>query len=207
MVIGIGIIGWVLYSRHDEGKEWMSPGESVPFIIPLSIGNLGKNKNMYKSKDVNITIILNTVIICAILIMNILFKQYQKKVIRKVDEINISPGDFTVMVSNIPQNKTKDEIKEWLLKHQEGEIKDVNLCYNIKEEILKIDRVNHLKKILNNFNQFKEKNMYKRYDKKNLQKEILILEKDIEMIKNKVQGETSSEKFTGKAFVVFNKQK
>lgn len=145
MIILISIIGWSLYARPRDGGEWVDEDEDPPFIISLSIGNLGKNSDNYKSTEIYVMIALTTLTIIIIFVMHILFKPIQTKVIKKVDEINITPSDFTIMISNIPLDKTKDDIKEWLLTHQDGEICDINLCFDIKEPIYKLRKVNKLK--------------------------------------------------------------
>lgn len=141
----VSITGWVLYSGEKRGHQWMDPDESVPFIIPLSIGNLGKDSEYYETKETNIIILLNSITIFILFCLSSIFKQIQIKVVKKIDEENVSPGDFTVMVSNLPKQKSKDEIKEWLLQHQEGEICGINLCYDLKDSIEKIERITKLK--------------------------------------------------------------
>lgn len=145
MIVLISIIGWSLYARPRDGNEWVDKDEEAPFIISLSIGNLGKNPDNYISPEVYTMIALTTFTIIIIFLLHILFKPVQVKIIKKVDEINITPSDFTVMISNIPIDKTKDDIKEWLLTHQEGEICDINLCFDVKEPICKLRKVNKLK--------------------------------------------------------------
>lgn len=145
MILFTSIVGWILYAKHDRGYQWVEHQETTPFAVSMSIGNLGRDPKKYESADVYVLIALNTIVIVIIFILNILYKQVQIRIVKKVDEINISPGDFTVMVSNIPKDKTRDELKDWLIKHEEGTICDINLCYDIKEPIEKLEKVNKLK--------------------------------------------------------------
>lgn len=133
----------------------MDAKEPTPFSTIISIGNLGTDPANYTSKEVYIICALNTVAMVAIYVLNVLYKPFQVKVVQKVDEINISPGDFAVMVSNIPKDKTKDQIMEWLIIQEEGKICDINLCYDIKEPLKKLNRVEKLKKIVANYDKMK----------------------------------------------------
>ena len=68
-------------------------------------------------------VLLNTLMILTIYILNMLFRPFQIRVIKEVDEMNITPGDFTVMMTNIPRDKNKEQISEWILDHA----KDANI--------------------------------------------------------------------------------
>lgn len=94
----------------------MEAGEEddVPFIIRVSLGNTGKDAKNYESGDVNIMIITTTIFLVLIFVSFLVYRQLQSDLIMKIDEGMVSPADFTVMVSNIPNHKTKDEIKSWL---------------------------------------------------------------------------------------------
>jgi hypothetical protein len=54
-------------------------------------------------------------------------------------------------VSNIPKDKNKDDIKEWLLTHQDGEICEINLCFDVSKSIFKLRKVTKLKKFVLNY--------------------------------------------------------
>ena len=104
MAIFVSIAGWVLYSRENKGNEWLN-GNLTPFSVSFSIGNLGKSPQNYSETNVNVMILLNSIMIIIIYILNMIFKPFQVRVIKKVDEINVSPSDFTVMITNLPKNK------------------------------------------------------------------------------------------------------
>ena len=53
----------------------------------------------------------------------------------QIDKDEKSPSDYTLLVSNLPQNVTEEEVKDWMTermrnKGKEIEIKKVNLCYS-----------------------------------------------------------------------------
>jgi hypothetical protein len=204
MIVLVSIVGTIFYTRHGNGREWVDEGEETPLFTTMTLGNLGKNPDDYSSAEIYTMISLTTITIIIIFVLHIPYKLFQTKVIKKIDEINITPGDFTVMVSNIPKEKSIEDIKEWLLTHQEGEICEINLCFDVSESIYKLRKVSKLKKFVLNYERMplsvrnKKKN-----DKEEIQKEIDQLEKDIEEIKNTAN---SVREFTGKAFVVWNKQ-
>lgn len=104
MSLLVSIAGWVIYSRVNKGNEWLN-GQLAPFSVSFSIGNLGKSPENYFTANVNIMILLNSLMVLAIYIFNMIFKPFQIRVIKKVDEINVSPSDFTVMVLNLPKSK------------------------------------------------------------------------------------------------------
>ncbi|CAI2384085.1 unnamed protein product [Moneuplotes crassus] len=208
IVLCISVVGLVLYSNPDNGEEWMGPDENAPFIIRVSIGNIGKIANRYESGDVNIMIIISTIILTAIFISYVLFQQFQKDFINKIDEGLISPADFTVMVSNIPHDKNKADLKTWLCKHvetDEKEVIDINLCYDIHSEVKEIQKIIDLKKLVQNYDLLSQKQKMK-YTKNQLRKEIKQKEKNVGDIKQRILDDNSKDQFTGKAFVVFNNQ-
>jgi hypothetical protein len=147
-------------------------------------------------------VLLNSLMILTIYILNMLFRLFQVRVIKKVDEGNLTPGDFAVMVSNIPKEKSKEDIKTWIRCHQNAEICEINLCYDIKEAVDKLRKISKYKAILLNFDRFKNK-----YEKAFLESEIEKLEKDIKKIKSKMNEDHADQSFTGKAFIIFQKQK
>jgi len=56
--------------------------------------------------------------------------------IKKMDEEQITPSDFAVLTSNIPRDKTEDELKEYLQsQHSAQNVKEVIYCYDIDKVI------------------------------------------------------------------------
>jgi len=55
-------------------NEWKTHGEEVSFISLFSIGNIGKNSENYSGIQVDITIILNTIMIFIIYISSLILK-------------------------------------------------------------------------------------------------------------------------------------
>jgi hypothetical protein len=151
MIVLVSIVGTIFYTRRGNGQEWVDEGEEVPIFTTMTLGNIGKHPGDYSSTEIYIMISLTTLAIIIIFVLHIPYKLFQTKVIKKIDEINITSGDFTVMVSNIPKNKNKDDIKEWLLTHQEGTICEINLCFDVSESIYKLRKVTKLKKFVLNY--------------------------------------------------------
>ena len=82
---------------------------------------------------------------------SIILKKHQSKVIKKIDENNITPGDFAIMVSNLPKDKTEVDVKAWIKSNLNGaEIEDISIAYDIKEIVGMINKVDKLKRILLN---------------------------------------------------------
>ena len=201
MSLVITLVGWILYSRQDHAEEWVG-SEDAPFITYISIGSFGKDEDRYKSTEVNVMVLLNTLMILTIYILNMLFRPFQIRVIKKVDEMNITPGDFTVMMTNIPRDKNKEQISEWILDHaKDANIWEINICYDIKEAVSKIQRINKLKVILANFERYKLK-----YKEDVVEAEIRKLNGEVEYIKEKMQDDENDKTFTGKVFIIFDKQ-
>ena len=201
MSLVITLVGWILYSRQDHAEEWVG-SEDAPFITYISIGSFGKDEDRYKSTEVNVMVLLNTLMILTIYILNMLFRPFQIRVIKKVDEMNITPGDFTVMMTNIPRDKNKEQISEWILDHaKDANIWEINICYDIKEAVSKIQRINKLKVILANFERYKLK-----FQEDVVEAEIRKLNGEVEYIKEKMQDDENDKTFTGKVFIIFDKQ-
>ena len=200
MVLAITIVGSILYYREDKGHEW-DESDSAPFIVKISLGNMGRDEEQYKRVEVNVMVLLNSLVILAIYIMNMVFRTFQVRVIKKVDEINVTPGDFTVMVSNLPRDKSKEEIKQWILEHKNGNICEINLCYDIKVAVDKLRKINKLKAILVNFDRYKNK-----HSRSEIEERISNLERDIEVMRDMMNNHKADKSFTGKAFVIFDKQ-
>ncbi|CAI2368266.1 unnamed protein product [Moneuplotes crassus] len=83
---------------------------------------------------------LNFCFILILFIASIFLRVYQSKIISEIDEENITPSDFGLMVSNVPEDKRPDELKNWFKeKFPDVDIAYVNYCYNI-EKLVKITR-------------------------------------------------------------------
>ena len=65
---------------------------------------------------------------------------YIEKIVRIWDDDVNTPYDYTIMISNLPKNITKNKIKEWLIKRQ---IKDCN-GINIVPRIRSINMTYHI---------------------------------------------------------------
>lgn len=116
---------------------------------------------------------------------------------KKIDEKVISPGDFAIMVSNIPKSKSESEVKGWIQSLlPEAEIEEINFAYDIKEIVGKIRKLDKLKRQRGKQGQDLEK----------IEEEIAELKREIEELKIKMNEGSEKFKSTGIAFVILNKQ-
>ena len=133
MFIVVGIAGVVINVNKDKGSEWVG-GSTPSYPTKMSIGNFGKDSDNYKLGGILAESILNLLFIFAILFGSIILRRIQNKVINDIDEANLTPSDYWVMITNLPKDKTQEETKEYLEKVSPGiEIVYINYCYKIKE--------------------------------------------------------------------------
>ncbi|CAI2378713.1 unnamed protein product [Moneuplotes crassus] len=137
MALFVGTPGLIINLNQEGRKEW-DPTSS--YIVSTTIGNNGNESDNYTEWRVQIQVILNFLFIFVISIASIFLRESQNTIIREVDEQNITPSDFGVMISNIPKDKRPDELRKWLeAKVPEIEIMYVNYCYDITE-LVKVTR-------------------------------------------------------------------
>ena len=115
---------------------------------------------------------------------------------------NITPGDFAIMLTNIPKDKTEVDVKMFIRMHLEkAEIEDVNLAYDIREIVKKIRKMDRLKRISLNPEKYKDK-----YNIEEVQEDLARLGTEVQTIKEEMGKSDSRLKSTGIAFVILNKQ-
>ncbi|CAI2378511.1 unnamed protein product [Moneuplotes crassus] len=131
MALCVGIPCLIINLNQDGKKQW-DPNSS--YIVSTTIGNNGNEPDNYIEWRVQVQAILNFLFIFVIGIASIFLRKSQNTIIREVDEQNITPSDFGIMISNIPKDKRPDELRKWLEAKVPGiEIVYVNYCYDITE--------------------------------------------------------------------------
>lgn len=153
MFLIVGIAGLAINTTKDRGSQW-TDGEDVTFVVDMSIGNNGKHEDYYVRAPVTAMIILNVITIGLIIIGSIILRKLQNKVINDIDEKNLTPADFGVMATNLPLNKTQEEVKEWLKETfktrgdaEELDVVYVNYSYNIKDIVIIVRKLTRLQQI------------------------------------------------------------
>ena len=200
MIFIVTIPGTILLSREDKGEEWGDSSET--FQTELTLGNFGKSPSNHEATEIDSIIILNSAVILIVYILNFLFRNYQRSIVRKIDELNVTPGDFAVMVNNLPYDKTKNDILNWINEiDPDLIISEINLCYDIKKVIYKIRKLYRLNKIKSNFDKYKGK---LKYDE--VCEMIDEYNKEIQVYKDQIDADESSLKYQGRAFIIFEKQ-
>ena len=139
-----GFVSIIMNLIMDKGSEW-NDGQSAPFIISTSIGNHGKSEEEYEAGTIVAQQALTIIVIICIIFGSMFLRHYQKKVVNQIDEINITPSDYGLMVTGIPLNKTHLEVIEFF----KGFVSDleviyVNYCYDVKDIVTEIRKLTDL---------------------------------------------------------------
>lgn len=80
--------------------------------------------------------------------------------INYVDEENITPADYGVMLKNLPRHKSPDELKVWLSSLIPGiEVVYVNYCYNIRNLVKVVRKLTALQQTKIYWETYKEKKL------------------------------------------------
>ena len=168
MFILVGIPCMSINGNAGRSEEW-DVGYDITSVVALSIGNNGKEAHRYNGAAVIAQIVLNFIVILYMLIGVVFFKRYQNKRIAKVQEVNITPSAFAVMVKNLPLDKTKEEVKQWFAEFfKNPEIQYVNFCYDIRKMVKmsrKLDKLKQMKRYLEKFKQSRLKKLQINEDK------------------------------------------
>ncbi|CAI2379579.1 unnamed protein product [Moneuplotes crassus] len=233
MIFVVGIPCLVINFHQGRSSEW---DLNKSYIISTTIGNHGKIPDNYTKWRVQVQVILNFLFIFVIAIASIFLRKTQNTIIREVDEQNITPSDFGVMISNIPKDKHPSDLKKWLAEKVPGiEIVYVNYCYNITEMVKATRKQNSLCQIRAYLLAYKKRKLEeeKITEEQAKEREISLapppkkilgcikisypqidrLEKkikDVERVQERIMETTKrildTDEFCGKAFVVLNKQ-
>ena len=139
MIIVITIAGVTINAVRDRGYEWVG-GATATFPVKMSIGNYGKSSSNYNEGGILAESILNLFLVVALLFGSIILRRIQNKAISQLNEENVTPSDFWVMITGIPLDKEdKDVIEYFKTIDPDIEIVYVNYWYKIKQ-IVKASR-------------------------------------------------------------------
>lgn len=128
-----GIAGMAINSDKDRGWQW-NQGEDPAFSVKISIGNYGKYKDEYVKDGIRAQEVLNVIMIITIIIGSMILRHFQRKVADDIDEGNITPSDYGLMVTGIPLNKTQADVVQYFKGFfPDIDIVYVNYCYNVKD--------------------------------------------------------------------------
>lgn len=149
MTVIVTIPSTIIYNLEGRVDEWETDNDKNSPSSLFSLGNFGKDSKHYETLELNMIILLNSLMIFLFYISFLLLRNHQSRVIKKVDEDNLTPGDFAIMVSNIPKEKTEKDLKAWLQTHlYNAEIMNINFAYDIRSVISKIRKTDKIKAIL-----------------------------------------------------------
>ena len=122
MVILVGIAGISINVGKDKAEQW---DRETSFVVKTSIGNHGVLRDEYRKGSVTSQVVLNLILMILIFLGSIVLRYFQQKVISDIDEKNLTPSDFGVMVTGLPLNKTQEEVEEWF----KGHFEDLEVVY------------------------------------------------------------------------------
>ena len=155
MILVVGIAGIIINLREDKTKEW---DKDTSFVAEISIGSHGESKDEYRESSVTLQIALNSWLLILIYLGSIVLRCYQEKLINEIDEKNLTPSDFGVMVTGLPRHKTQEEVKDWFKSHFEDlEIVYVSFWYDIDDMVRVARRVKYFSQIRSYLIAYKEK--------------------------------------------------
>jgi len=157
MVIIVGIAGMSINLSKDRSGQWAA---QTSFIVKTSIGAHGALEKYYDREPVHVMESLNLIFIFVIIVGGLVLTYLQNKVVSDIDEKNLTPSDYGVMATNLPLNKTQEEVEEWLKTFfSDLEIVYVNYCYDIKDIVALVRRLSQLQQIKSYLVAYKKKKL------------------------------------------------
>ena len=72
----VAIPGTILCSRENKADQW--PDTESTLQADWTIGNFGKPKEAYEDQNLDIIIILNTIVILLVYLLNFLYRNFQR---------------------------------------------------------------------------------------------------------------------------------
>jgi hypothetical protein len=236
MMIVVSIAGLSINTDAKRSKEWLDAGEDSTFVADMSIGAHGSASKNYEKEEVIWQQALNLIMIIVIIIGSIVLRQIQNKLIGEIDEKNVTPADFGVMVTHLPLNKTQEEVKEWLRGfYTDLDVVYVNYCYDIKEIVRIVRKLTRLQQLKSFLQAYKNKKLKqegvneaeaeareidlhppdekycccftRKFPNLNvLEAAIVKTEEELDKIKKDMDVNTEKDLYCGTAFVILNKQ-
>lgn len=122
-------------SNQDRGSEW-NHGQDASFYVKASIGNFGKDKDAYVKDGIMAQEGLNVIMIATIIVGSMILRRKQRKFTYQINERNVTPSDYGLMVTGIPINKSQDDVINFFKKiFKDIDIVYINYCYDVKDKV------------------------------------------------------------------------
>jgi hypothetical protein len=222
----------------DKGYEWIEDydEDDRSLVRWASMREYKWSLIYYQTYQIILQQWLNWMSIVAIIVCSIVLRIWQQRLIEIVDDKNVTPSDFWVFVSNLPTDKTPEEVKAWIKEIYPGiQIAYVNFWYNVWKITKAEKRLNSLKKMKYYVTSYKEKVLKeeKWTEEEAIERGINLLppsvtryfifkcnftpapilelyidkfERSFKLLKKDMKENTQNYSYWGNAFVVLNKQ-
>jgi hypothetical protein len=222
----------------DRGYEWIEDydEDDRSLVRWASMREYKWSLIYYETYQIILQQWLNWMWIVTIIVCSIALRIRQQRLIEIVDDKNVTPSDFWVFVSNLPTDKTPEEVKAWIKGMYPGiQIAYVNFWYNVWKITRAEKRLKSLKKMKYYVTSYKEKvlNEEKWTEEEAIERGINLLppsvtryfifkcnftpapilelyidkfERSFKLLKKDMEENTQNYSYWGNAFVVFNKQ-
>lgn len=139
-----GIPNFIIICQASKADEW-SGTDISKFQSASSLGNFGRSSKNYTKLLPCLTIMFNSIAICSIYIINIVYQSYQRKFVQEFDK-RVKASDYTLLVSNLPINKKPEEIKAWIESTIVGvKVADVIRVFDIDPYMVRMRELHKLK--------------------------------------------------------------
>ncbi|CAI2381736.1 unnamed protein product [Moneuplotes crassus] len=137
IILIFSITALVFNTNEGKASQWVE-GKEPSNLMKLSLGNYGAVPSNYEGDELIIQAYLNFGAILVILILENILRRRQNILVKKIDEKNITPPDFTVYAMNLPLDKSQEQVKEWFENYDDElklKVSKINYCYDIKESV------------------------------------------------------------------------
>ena len=125
-------LDYCINSVQNKGSEWVG-GATPTFPVIMSIGNFGTKSYRYTSGGVYAELFLNYLFTFGLFFISIILRRIQNQLIIQLNEENVTPSDFCVMITGIPKDKTQEEVKRFFKNiYKDIDIVYINYWYKIK---------------------------------------------------------------------------
>jgi hypothetical protein len=222
----------------DKGYEWIEDydEDDRSLVRWASMREYKWSLIYYETYQIALQQWLNWMWIVAIIVCSIALRIWQQRLIEIVDDKNVTPSNFWVFVSNLPTDKTPEEVKTWIKgMYPDIQIAYVNFWYNVWKITRAEKRVKSLKKMKYYVTSYKEKVLKeeKWTEEEAIERGINLLppsvtryfifkcnftpapilelyidkfERSFKLLKKDMEENTHNYSYWGNAFVVLNKQ-
>jgi hypothetical protein len=227
-----------LSCADDRGYEWIEDydEDDRSLVRWASMREYKWSLIYYETYQIILQQWLNWMWIVVIIVCSIFLRIWQHRLIEIVDDKNVTPSDFWVLVSNLPTDKTPEEVKAWIKgMYPDIEIAYVSFWYNVLLIVKAENRLKSLKKMKYYVTSYKEKVLKeeKCTEEEAIERGISLLppsvtryliikynfipvpilelyidkfERSLKLLKKDMEENTQNYSYWGNAFAVLNKQ-